>query len=265
MTSFSPILVAADGSAVSNNAVSFAAMLAAQLRAELHCTHVVELLATQEAPAIEDIRHLARERGVEPVISILEGDAADVILARAGQIGARLIVIGTHGRSGFSRLVMGSVAESVFRRATVPVITISQAARNLAPPRKTAVAVDGSAPAQRALLVGLDLMRACKGAVELCYVIGTPALVPASRADAANEGHLLLDASGLTAAQFGIVAGKHVVEGDSGPRIIDLAQAMDCQMIALGTHGRGGVERAMLGSVAESVVRMSPLPVVVVR
>ena len=260
-----PILVALDAAGVSNTALSYAAILARQLDAELYCVHAVEPVGRGEVPDVENVRKLAREHGVEPTILVEEGLAPQVILQSASEWAARYIVIGTHGRSGLSRAVMGSVAEHVLRESTVPVITISPKLRGVGRLKRIAVALDGSAPAHRALLNACELARACKGAIELCYVIGSEALVPAVHADANNEGRMLLDVAALTAAEFGLTAGKHIVEGDFAPRLVDFATGMDAQLIALGTHGRTGIERALLGSLAESVVRISPLPVLVVK
>ena len=259
-----PVLAAFDASDSSNTAVSCAATLARQLNTALYCVHAVEVTGPVETPDIDAVRRLARKHGVEPVVLVEQGPAAGVILAAASEWRARYIVIGTHGRGGVSRMLMGSVAERVMREATLPVITISPEVSSAVNVERIAVAVDGSAPAHRALLRSCELARACGGALELCCVIGAHALVPASNADATNEAGMLLSAAAMTAAEFGLNAGKHVIEGAFAPRISDFAKGT-AQMIAIGTHARTGAERALLGSAAESLVRISPVPVLVVK
>lgn len=260
-----PILVAIDASEISNRAVSHAAALAHRLGTALSCVHAVEVTGPVESPDLETVRKLARAQGVEPVVVVEQGPAGSVILASAVEWSARYVVIGTHGRSGVSRLLMGSVAQHVVREAQIPVITVSPEAGPPERLERIAVAVDGSAPAHRALLRSCELARTCRAALELCAVIGTPALVPASLADARNDAGLLLSAAAMTAAEFGLTAGKHAVEGDFAPRMADFARSVDAQMIAIGTHARTGVERALLGSSAEALVRICPVPVMVVK
>jgi nucleotide-binding universal stress UspA family protein len=138
MLPFKTILVATDFSSASKVAFAVAAALARDYRARLIALHVVEPLQMgfsefnayvgpdeDRGRAMEMLRALrAPSSAVTIEHRLLEGAAADVIAETAEEIGADLIVMGTHGRSGLSRLVMGSVAEEVLRRAPCPVLTI---------------------------------------------------------------------------------------------------------------------------------------------
>jgi len=143
---FKTIIVAVDGSAVSNFGLEEAILLASEQQATLCVLHVVEeyvLAQSVDAPVyVEGLWEALREAGKKTLAkavanaeqrgvttrSILAESVgepvADVILGQARKCRADLIVLGTHGRRGMSRLVMGSDAEAVIREATVPVLLV---------------------------------------------------------------------------------------------------------------------------------------------
>ena len=83
--------------------------------------------------------------------------------------------------------------------------------------------------------------------------------------EARAEAQTALDAAAAQAQSRGVAAETYVVEGDTVDELLLAASAHKADVIAIGTHGRRGLERLILGSVAEAVVRRSPIPVVVVR
>jgi nucleotide-binding universal stress UspA family protein len=143
---FKTILVAVDGSAVSNFGLEEAILLASEQQATLCVLHVVEeyvLAQGLDVPVYveglwEAVRDAAKktlakavakaeQRGVTARSVLAEAvgrSVADVILTQAKKCRADLIVLGTHGRRGMARLVMGSDAEAVIREATVPVLLV---------------------------------------------------------------------------------------------------------------------------------------------
>lgn len=143
MTTPKTILVATDFSEHADYALEYAVNLGEQFGATLHLVHAITLpiaggpeLAvafgpsmvesmTKYAQAAIDTR-VERYRGrITLAPSRIEvGDARDVIDRAAEQIGADLIVIGTHGRRGMKRLLLGSVAEAIVRTAPCPVLTL---------------------------------------------------------------------------------------------------------------------------------------------
>jgi nucleotide-binding universal stress UspA family protein len=138
MLPFKTILFATDFSTTSNVAFSVAGALARDYKARLVAVHVIEpthVGFSEFATYVSDTED--REKAMKALHAIeapspdvpldhrlVEGDPADVIAETARDVGADLIVMGTHGRTGFSRLVMGSVAEKVLRHAPCPVLTI---------------------------------------------------------------------------------------------------------------------------------------------
>jgi nucleotide-binding universal stress UspA family protein len=142
MTPPRTILVATDFSEHADRALDYAVELATRLGAKLHLVHaaalplvsVPEMGISYNALTLEELTARGRE-GLDACIDryrarlpieahIAVGDARTVIDDVAKQIGAELVVMGTHGRRGIGRVLLGSVAESVVRTAPCPVMTI---------------------------------------------------------------------------------------------------------------------------------------------
>jgi nucleotide-binding universal stress UspA family protein len=135
------ILVPADFSDHSNRALELALELAERLDAQVHVLHVYEIpfLSVPDAPwvittdvvqSIESASRTALERlirkygGTRAKPLLRSGDARAQIEAAAAELGADLIVMGTHGRRGIAHALLGSVAEYVMRTSMVPVLTV---------------------------------------------------------------------------------------------------------------------------------------------
>ena len=135
------VLVATDFSEGSNEAIERAIEMAKPSAAEVEILHVVEL--AEEFPMgvlyfnadygslyasvdLELARGADRFRkaGLACTTKIVEGSASTAIAARGEEIGADLIVVGTHGRTGLAHAMLGTVAERVVRRASCPVLTV---------------------------------------------------------------------------------------------------------------------------------------------
>ncbi len=136
------ILVAIDFSAGSDEALTQAITLAGQMHADLELVYVLEagvdvFVAGLTAFDSEQVdlragieRELAnraeraRERGIACRTLVLQGNPSIEVTRRAREIGADLVVVGTHGRTGLSHVLLGSVAEKIVRRSICPVLTV---------------------------------------------------------------------------------------------------------------------------------------------
>ncbi len=134
------------------------------------------------------------------------------------------------------------------------------------------VPVDGSAPALEALAYACDLGASLHAAIEICYAIDYIALPgnlgkpPESAPDFLTEdGELVLAKACATARRLGVKARAHLVRGSVVDAILHFADETSADLVVMGTHGRGGFRRLVLGSVAESVARRSTIPVLLVR
>ena len=147
MDAYKHILVAVDGSDISNRAVEEAIRLAAEMQAELRIVHAVDQTALNWDAGYVDFGEIresyrksgeaildrsttaARAVGLKADAKLLESDSvgrrvSEMIAQEATAWPADLIVVGTHGRRGFSHLLLGSVAEGVIRVATKPVLLV---------------------------------------------------------------------------------------------------------------------------------------------
>lgn len=139
------------------------------------------------------------------------------------------------------------------------------------------VAIDGSDPAERALSFAFDTyaddadtdLVAVSVVDPTAFVHGSVDMIPPSvdtwREDAEAAARSVLEAASERARSRGVDLATDLVDGSPARAIVQYAQDHDVDQVVVGSHGRDGVSRVLLGSVAETVVRRSPVPVTVVR
>lgn len=236
---------------------------------------VVDVLEREGEHHVRDGADRARERGIDVVTAVYEGDPYSSIIEYAESNDVDLVAMPTHGRTGLERFMLGSTTERVVRRATVPVLTIrpdSDGSTFTHPYRNVLVPTDGSNCATAALAIGTDVATAEGAALHLLSVIDTRTLGVDVRTDiqislleeSANE--ILEDASAY-ATNAGVESIAETVEyGTSIHQTIrSYVEDNDVDLVVVGTHGRTGFDRYLLGSVTEHLVRTSPIPVLTVR
>jgi nucleotide-binding universal stress UspA family protein len=200
------------------------------------------------------------------------------IVASAQQAKADVIIMGTHGRDGLSRTLLGSVTEGVLRACDIPVLTVNQ---TIAPEhahaafRRLVVAVDDSEPADAALDAAIVLAARTQAHVTICSVIDTRALFDRAGTYGYDPAPMLAEMHAATDAHLanilaqldrrGVTLETVVVEGEPASALVAAAASAQADLLVIGSHGRRGLRRFFLGSVAENVVRHSPTPVLVVR
>jgi nucleotide-binding universal stress UspA family protein len=303
MKSFRSILVPLDGSAFAEHALPLAGEIARRAGAILQIVHVhmpVPLLSTAfEFPVVEvELETGQRQQEAEylgsvvaripqasgvPITTIqLEGGIVPAIQSHVEATSVDLIVLTSHGRGAVGRAWLGSVADGLIRNTRVPILLVRPPADISARSsglRKILIALDGSRLAERILEPALALGEALGSEFELILVIepllrpmdpGVLGTVPDTRD---IEARLQREATGYLTRIAGELSGKghrvaatHVVHA---PRVAqaltDHAASSGCDLIALATHGAGGVKRLLVGSVADKVVRTSQHPVLVLR
>lgn len=231
--------------------------------AELHQTHVREQLA--------EIRERHGGQGVDISHVLIDGYADSALEEAAAEMGAGLIAVGTHGRTGVKRFFLGSVAEKVVRVASRDVL-VARPGHSAGGYQRILVPTDFSPLAELALQRATELA-AAGATIDLfhCrphpfpiyatyYPVGESAMVELDEAQAAAaEG----SAEALVAryARDGIELRYDSAESAPAEAIIERAAGYD--LVAIGSHGRRGLRRFMLGSVAEATVRHSPCSVLV--
>ncbi|MBL8624043.1 MAG: universal stress protein [Myxococcales bacterium] len=204
-------------------------------------------------------------------VALARGAAYAQIADRAHHGHAELIVVGRHGERTFGELLIGSTAERVVRTGSTSVLVV--AGPPTAPYRRPLVALDGSASARLALELAARLCAGSADAeLDVVHVIppahapigGDLPLAPTAPREVARR---LRAEVGAWLAELGVdVAWRlDVVEGDPRAQILAAARARGSDLVAVGTHGRTGLRRALLGSVAEAVIRGAATDVLVAR
>jgi nucleotide-binding universal stress UspA family protein len=213
--------------------------------------------------------------------TVITGKPEEMILQAAGADVRTLIAMATHGRSGVRRWLLGSVTEKVLRATHNPLLLIR--ARSAADVesdvtlKSVIVPLDGSSLAESALPTVLDFARELALEVILLRAYGLPTGVVYGSEDYLPHHEELL--AGLREEAREYLNGKvaelrsrelerllpMVAEGSGAEEIIKAARDTPNSLVVMCTHGRSGVERWVLGSVTEKVVRHSGTPILVLR
>lgn len=135
------------------------------------------------------------------------------------------------------------------------------------------VPTDGSSGTRRAIDHAIQLAQAHEATVHGIYVVNTASYASFSMETAwEGIGDMLRDEGEAAVAELrslaesaGVTVETEILEGSPSREVIRYAEESDCDLIVMGTHGRGGIDRLLLGSVAERVVRASEVPVLTVR
>jgi nucleotide-binding universal stress UspA family protein len=204
---------------------------------------------------------------------VLMGSPRRVVSGYAQDWGADLIVAGSHGHSAVGRFFLGSVAQGILRTASCSVEIVRYPAGDRAPsshPMKVLLATDGSeysvaaerATASRPWPVGTVFkILSVEELVPMPIPVEVSSLAARARAVAASEGaRKMLTQNGLT-----VLAQNSNPTGDPRSIILDTAKTWQADLIVLGSHGRHGLDRFLMGSVAESVAVHAHCSVLVVR
>lgn len=241
---------------------------------------LVEGLKEAASDTAEGVAEQLREAGLDAVARVQCGDPKAVIVDRAREMGADLVIVGSRGTKGLARFLLGSVAAAVARHAPCPVEIARPAARggaqHAAP--KVLLATDGSECSRLAAEsiagrpwaegavvrvlsvaeVAPPLFRMPHFSGEALEKLRAAALQHAERAKTEALG--ILTAAGLKAS--GIVIAPGAVPKEA---ILHSAEEWGADLIVCGSHGRRGVNRFLLGSVSEALAAHAKCSVAIVR
>ncbi|HEY8257445.1 MAG TPA: universal stress protein [Gemmatimonadales bacterium] len=294
------LLVPLDGSAFGETALPLAAAVAERRGSKLELVTVLaspsdpDVAATVTAGIEAEMRTRAqtyleglaervqRQFDIDVGVTALDGEIASAIAAHAMADPPELIVMSTHGRTGPSRFILGSVADRLIRQLHCPFILVHPATPSangeLPAAARVLVPLDGSRSAESVLdevarlfsasLVTLHLVRVVAPAevVPMAAPMALPAIVPGqieARLASARE-YLERTASKLRKTGWHVKQ-EVLTEWMPSTGVHTYAIAHECDLIAIATRGLGGVQRMLLGSVADRVIRDSATPVLVVN
>lgn len=289
------VVVASDLSPTSRAAQGWAIEFAALHHASLHLVHAVHLAgwatdyleidaripAEIESTCRESLESLAQDLhrdDIEIRWDLLTGPPSDAVTEFADHHRASLIVVGTRGQRSLDSLLLGSTARRIAQRATCPVLSVHPGdSEPRRPIRRILVATDFSPEAEAALRFTSTLLNSDDAEIVLLHAYLVPYdLLPADGFVSAATGleqwktaqvdverRLASSARALSAAAptFSTIG----IEGYPPDVIVEQAEKLDVDLIAMGTHGRTGLSHAILGSIAEKVIQRAPCPVLTVR
>jgi nucleotide-binding universal stress UspA family protein len=281
------ILVPVDFSAPSRQALRAATKLARHSESSLAVVHVTRRkrpdshIVAEQMGITFDSRQAALVQlskliegavpsDLQPTRMVIDGVPFDEIAKAARSWEADLIVIATHGYTGLKHVLLGSTAERVVRYAPCPVLVVRHREKHGGNVRSILVPVDFSKSSLHALRLALALGRKYKAQITLLHVIEPlqpNMLIEATQIqrDARLAAHERLTKLADATKKAWPRTGRELRSGHPVTTITDLAERTNADLILMGTRGYTGLKHAMLGSVAERVVRHSPCSVLVVR
>ncbi|MGB7025370.1 MAG: universal stress protein [Candidatus Acidiferrales bacterium] len=292
------ILLAIDSSSASQNVIAEAVIRPWPSGTRFCVLHIVDVLRMGRSLAMidEEKRYgqilvaAAAEKlvraGHETSTDILVGFPRKAVVQYATEWGADFIMVGSHGQGALSRFLLGSVAQAVLHTApcSVEVVRRETLESSFRQGMKILLGTDGSDGSSAAiksvanrrwpvgsqvkiisvvqlLVPGNELMMSSSSAIyptSLLEEVWTE--VRSSAYEAVAKARKTLETAGMK-----ILAGEMTPEGD--PRVVLLAQAQEwgADLIVLGSYGRRGMDRILMGSVSESVALHAPCSVEVIR
>jgi nucleotide-binding universal stress UspA family protein len=266
------LLVCTDGSPASEGAVNAAIKLGTLTAARVCLLGVInspavygnipaipELLSALEEQALQRLhgyQEQAARAGVTVESAVATGiSVAEAILDEARARKPDWLIMGRKGLTGLDRLLMGSVTKQVIGQSPCPVLVVPRQARPEF--RKIMVAHDGSVFGEAAWRETIPL--AAKAHSEVIAV--SVARDKSRQADC----HIALQHLEASAARHGISLQSLFLEGRPFEQIIQAAEEEKVDLIVLGSHGRSGLARLLMGSVAERVTATVTCPVLVAK
>lgn len=272
------ILFATDGSAGANAA----GLWLSRLPLDADCT--VTILTVTEERGREDSAEILGP-AAEPIsrtkanIKKLaeQGHPVAEILQTAEEQHADLVVLGSHGHSAIQRFLLGSVAERVARHAPCPVLLVRTPREGV---RRVLLGVDGSSGAARAAdwLRHFPLPEGCEvrlvtvlpnlQEISREHVLVTPPLAKTSIPLAdwqREEGAARLAETAAAYTAIGKLAATEIRSGDPTSSLLEVATDEGADLIVVGAHGQSAIERFLLGSVSDGLLRHAPCSVLVVK
>ena len=283
------ILLSTDGSEYSEGAAREAINLSRKCGSKLVILSVVDanpeldalapqIAEKQERAARQNLDALldrARKEGVEASSVVHKGEAAyKYIVEEAVKNNSTLIVMGRRGRTGLKRLMMGSVTARVIGHAPCNVLVVPRAAELGF--RSIVVATDGSRHSTAASAEAIGLARRNGSELTVIAVVPAELATPTDIDFTMNQRELIAEREMQNAEQNAravkeaaqkeqVPVKAFVMTGKPAEAVIQTAQERRADLIVLGSHGRTGVERLLMGSVAERVIVLASCPVLVVK
>lgn len=270
------ILFATDLTDRDNAAFKIASELATKAKSKLTIIHVVEKRSTTSTQLEMTKRKLAgyipEDISVSFAHLLKHGDPCESILETVYEKGIDILILGTHGREGFERAFSGSVAEKIIRNSGVPVMTIHDTRSGFSSHEhpQILVPIDFSVYGYAALEYATRLAIAIGGEITIVHVDesdhSATERFPHGQPDSTDQQkQIWKQLKGYTPSSSKVPHIHKLLKGNPAGEIVDYANLKHFDFIVQGTHGRSGLRRAIMGSVAEKIVRHAKCPVISIR
>jgi nucleotide-binding universal stress UspA family protein len=283
------LLLATDGSQFSEGAVREAIRLAKQCSSKLSALSVIEtnpeyetlapqLLERSEKAArehLEAVKAQAKKEGVDCATAILEGqDSFNYISEEAAKTKASMIIMGRRGRTGLKRLAMGSTTARVIGHAPCNVLVVPRAAEVAF--KSIVVATDGSRYSTAAASEAIGIAKRNSSKLTVIAVVPAEIATPTDIEFVMTQRELIAEKEMHAAEQNakavkdaaqkeGVAVQAFVMTGKPADAVVETAKEKAADLIVVGSHGRTGLERLLMGSVAERVIVLAACAVLVVK
>lgn len=270
---FDRIMVATDGSEYSAGAIRVAIAMAAKSGAQLYAVTMVRTNAEYEAYAPELVKKAAAEANahVEAVVAqagpqgvkctpvLRHGDDPyREICDAAEELNADVIVMGRRGRRGLARLMVGDATAKVIGYARCSVLVVPKAADMWH--SRVLLGTDGSRCSDAAAVAAGKIAKCCDTPITV-----VSALVPSHSEKRQQEGREAVERTVMLLRKDGLEADGLAVPGEADQVVLETARQKGCDLIVVGTHGRTGFGKVLVGSVSERIVGKAEGPVLVVQ
>jgi nucleotide-binding universal stress UspA family protein len=283
MANYRKILVAYDGSASAKNCLAVASHLAKEDKSwikvltvlpnyegDLELIGVSNIKETIEGPGrklLEEAREIADHEDVHILSNMTQGEPYDKIVHVADDENCDLIVMGRKGMNPLERELVGSVTARVIGYTRKDVLVVPEGTRLSR--KNILLATDGSPSCEAAVYRAIEVAKEKSAYLTAISVVYTNdeylALAPGvvqELVDKAKEKLAVIQQKGKEA---GVEINTVVKEGEAFEAITSLAQNNDIDLIVMGSHGRKGLQRLLMGSVTERTIGYAPCPVLVVH
>lgn len=294
------IMVPLDGSAFSEQGLRYAQQVASHMRGTLHLVRVnapdpltAEAFFFNVQPAgvrHADEQYLARIRdnGVwqlqtRAVTAVLDGPVVDALSAYIHSQRIDFVIMTTHGRGGLSRAWLGSVADQLVRRVNIPILLLRPQKGEIRIPGPRfdldhiLIPLDGSHESELAIEPALALGRLTSARFTLLQIVPPLTVIPVTEVvplpiqqaehdelRAGAERYLDQVAQRLRGAGHEVDT-EVVIQPQCAAGILEQAVSTQVNLIVMATHGRSGLQRLALGSVADKVLRGTSVPLLLLR
>lgn len=287
MFPYQKILVGIDGSEESFNAFKSALSLAKKINASVSVLYVLplgvevssalslftgmkDIFRKGAEKILKEAQSIAEEEGIEVRLKFEEGEPytklVDILYAEESD----LLVLGKSGKGGLAKALIGSTASRAIGASPVDVLVIPK--NTTLKLKKMLVPVDGSLYSEEAAMRALELASHLKSEIILLSVVEIPFELYETATDIGKMvEHLKTEAEEFIRKlkskykEKGIEVKGYVVEGIVEEKILEIAEKEEVDLIIMGSHGKTGLKRLLMGSVTEKVLTLGTKPVLVVK